>query len=167
MGNSDATRSIDDYTYYSQLPAKRMGSGALFFDQDGRFLVLKTTYKSTWEIPGGVVEKDESPLQACVREVREETGLEIDAQNLALLCLEYATGNAVRTESLMFIFDGGTFSAAGIDAIRPDGSEIVESMFVTLEQAQSLLSPTLWNRVRLAINSKREARIAYFETVRK
>ena len=40
-----------------------------------RLLLLRTTYKPTWTLPGGCVEEGESPLQACLREVEEETGL--------------------------------------------------------------------------------------------
>jgi ADP-ribose pyrophosphatase YjhB (NUDIX family) len=38
-----------------------MAAGALLFDEDGRILLVEPTYKPYWEIPGGVVEADESP----------------------------------------------------------------------------------------------------------
>ena len=57
------------------LPKKRMGAGCLFFDEQGRVLLVRPTYKPVWEIPGGIVELNESPLQCCRREVQEEIGL--------------------------------------------------------------------------------------------
>jgi ADP-ribose pyrophosphatase YjhB (NUDIX family) len=63
--------------HLASLPAKRMGSGALIRDPEGRVLLVEPTYKATWEVPGGVVESDESPRGACARELREELGLEI------------------------------------------------------------------------------------------
>jgi 8-oxo-dGTP diphosphatase len=35
-----------------------------------------------WNFPGGGIEKDETPESACIREVKEETGLHIDELEL-------------------------------------------------------------------------------------
>ena len=62
------------------LPGIPVSAGALIFDRAGRLLILKPTYKSGWTIPGGVMEADgESPWEACRREVREETGIDVAA----------------------------------------------------------------------------------------
>ncbi|MGD9932581.1 MAG: NUDIX hydrolase [Dehalococcoidia bacterium] len=37
-----------------------------------------------WFLPGGHIEGDERPLDAAVREVREETGIELDPEGLSL-----------------------------------------------------------------------------------
>jgi 8-oxo-dGTP diphosphatase len=47
------------------LPMKDMSVGALVFNEPEELLV-KPTYKDGWEIPGGIVEQDESPTQACL-----------------------------------------------------------------------------------------------------
>ena len=66
------------------LPGIPASAGALIFDRAGRLLILKPTYKSGWTIPGGVMEADgESPWEACRREVREETGIEVARGRLA------------------------------------------------------------------------------------
>lgn len=49
----------------------------LLFDTDDRLLLLKHTKTGRWVAPGGMVEPDESPEQAAVREMREETGCEV------------------------------------------------------------------------------------------
>lgn len=46
-------------------------------DAHGRVLVVEPTDKSTWEVPGGAVEADESPRRACHREIAEGLGLEL------------------------------------------------------------------------------------------
>ncbi|PIQ91619.1 MAG: hypothetical protein COV70_02730 [Parcubacteria group bacterium CG11_big_fil_rev_8_21_14_0_20_39_22] len=71
--------------YYKNLPRKYMGSGALFSDTDGKILVVKPTYKDHWEIPGGVVEQNESPLFTCLREVKEELNITISGVRLLLV----------------------------------------------------------------------------------
>lgn len=54
---------------------------ALIFQKE-RLLVIKNTAekwgrKSQWELPGGLLEIDEGLKEGLIREVREETGLEI------------------------------------------------------------------------------------------
>lgn len=55
----------------SILPKKRLIGHVLFRDEDGRVLLLETTYKEDWELPGGVVEPGETPRAAAEREVAE------------------------------------------------------------------------------------------------
>jgi 8-oxo-dGTP pyrophosphatase MutT (NUDIX family) len=47
--------------------------------EDGRVLMvrLQRPGRSFWVLPGGAIESDETPQDAAVREVREETGLEV------------------------------------------------------------------------------------------
>src|SRR5512139_1349190 len=96
--------------FYHSLPQKRMGAGCVFFDEQGRVLLVRPTYKPTWEIPGGVVEQNESPRDCCRREVREEIGLERQIGDL--LVVDYNSPTEAKTESLMFIFNGGVLSSA-------------------------------------------------------
>jgi hypothetical protein len=42
----------------------RAASGALYFDGEGRVMLVKPTYKPLWEIPGGYVQPGESPKAA-------------------------------------------------------------------------------------------------------
>ncbi len=104
-----------DKAFYASLPAKRMGAGCLFFDAAGQVMLVRPTYKLSWEIPGGVVERNESPKQCCKREVQEEIGLRREIGDL--LVVDYNSEMGERSESLMFIFDGGTLTSAEIEAI--------------------------------------------------
>jgi mutator protein MutT len=53
-------------------------AGAAVFADDGRLvLLIKENYEHRrWGFPGGALEPGETPEQAVVREVREETGVE-------------------------------------------------------------------------------------------
>lgn len=44
--------------------------------REDRILYVRKA-KSRWNLPGGKIEKDESPAAAAVRELREETGLQV------------------------------------------------------------------------------------------
>lgn len=48
--------------------------------RDGRILLLERNHpphEGDWVLPGGFVERDETAAEAAVREVREETGLDV------------------------------------------------------------------------------------------
>ncbi|MGH3468070.1 MAG: NUDIX domain-containing protein, partial [Thermocrispum sp.] len=56
----------------------RVAAGALFVD-GSRVLLVRKTYGNRWDIPGGYVDRGETPIEACEREIREELGLERSA----------------------------------------------------------------------------------------
>jgi ADP-ribose pyrophosphatase YjhB (NUDIX family) len=59
------------------------GAAAFIFDDDGRLLVVKENYdRFRWSLPGGALEDDETPEEACARETLEETGVEIRIEHL-------------------------------------------------------------------------------------
>lgn len=64
-------------------------------------LLVQPTYPESWEIPGGLVEADESPRTTCSGEVEEELGLRRTVGRL--LCMEWQAPEPDRSESLMFV----------------------------------------------------------------
>jgi 8-oxo-dGTP diphosphatase len=66
-----------DNRRYPQRPI--LGVGALIFDEDKILLVERGNepLKGYWSLPGGVLETGETLEEGIVREVREETGLEV------------------------------------------------------------------------------------------
>lgn len=61
-----------------------IGAAAVITDDRGRVLLVHHTYgELNWEIPGGLGEPNESADATAVREVREETGLDVAAERLA------------------------------------------------------------------------------------
>jgi phosphoglycolate phosphatase len=59
--------------------------GALIFDPEGKVLMIRThKWSDLWGIPGGKIKLNEAAEDALRREVREETGLEIDEVKFAI-----------------------------------------------------------------------------------
>jgi 8-oxo-dGTP diphosphatase len=52
--------------------------------EDGKILMARHARAngSYWVLPGGAIEEGEEPTQAAIRELREETGLDIDVERL-------------------------------------------------------------------------------------
>ena len=57
--------------------------GALCVDREGRVLLARRAhapFAGYWDIPGGFLDEGEHPLDALRRELREETGLEVEPE---------------------------------------------------------------------------------------
>jgi len=55
----------------------KVGSDVAVFDAEGRVLLVRRSDNLLWCLPCGWIEPFEAPEEAAVREVREETGLEV------------------------------------------------------------------------------------------
>jgi ADP-ribose pyrophosphatase YjhB (NUDIX family) len=78
-----------------------IGAFATIWDEHGRVLLLHRRDRDAWNLPGGRVEKYESPWEACTREVREECGLESKVHRLTGI---YAKPHK---DEIVFNFDCG------------------------------------------------------------
>ncbi len=63
-------------------PTHRIGAFAVIFDDDGKVLVSRRVDSGWFNLPGGGVEPGESVPEGLMREVREETGLDVEVGRL-------------------------------------------------------------------------------------
>jgi len=133
----------------------------LCFNIDGNVLLVKPTYKPVWEIPGGVVERNESPKQCCQREVKEELGIEPQIGDL--LVVDYNHHQGSKSESLMFIFDAGVLTEEEIESIRLAPGELSAFEFYSQESLPTQMTATLKQRVLAAWRQKFKYEHVYLE----
>ena len=131
-------------------PAVPASASALIFDERGRLLILRPTYKSGWTIPGGVMENDgETPWQACQREVREECRIEVTSARLA--CVDFRPPRPGHSGGIRFLFDCGQLNARALRAISLQRAEIAEDRLVPVTDALVLFRKPIRRRVRAVV----------------
>ncbi len=102
------------------------------------------------------------PTQAIIREVKEETGLDLKAPKL--LTIEYLQAeDPVRGDSIAFTFDGGVLSETDIASIVLPPDEISEYGFFSLEGCVELLGPEHRARVEAVEKARGLGVLAYIE----
>ena len=87
----------------------RPGASALIFDEAReRILMTQREDNSRWCLPGGGMDPGESAAETCVREVLEETGLEVRVTKLVGiyttpdLLIEFPDGNKIQPVAFSF-----------------------------------------------------------------
>lgn len=75
-------------------------AGCIIFDEQGRLLLQKRSDCEKWGVLGGMVEFGESVEEAAVREIKEESGLEVKITSLygvySKYFAEYTNGDKVQ-----------------------------------------------------------------------
>lgn len=143
--------SVSDETtftpeWFANLPSKPVAAGCVFVDERDRILLVAPTYKGSWEIPGGVVEDGESPLDACRREVIEELG--VDWRPTGFLGVDYRVAvDGVRGDALRFVFTR-RIASEDAAAITLAAAEISEWRFVPPEDLDDYLIAPMAARLR-------------------
>jgi 8-oxo-dGTP pyrophosphatase MutT (NUDIX family) len=104
------------------LPTHRIIGHVLFRDEAGRILLVETTYKDDWELPGGVVEPNEPPRVGAEREVLEELGIHVRLNQP--LVVDWMPPYLGWDDAVEFIFDGGVLDQATIARMQLPETEI-------------------------------------------
>jgi ADP-ribose pyrophosphatase YjhB (NUDIX family) len=85
-------------------------------DPGGRLLLIRRGHDpgaGLWSLPGGRIEPGETDTQAVVREVREETGLNVECrQLLGTAELPGPDGAVIDVSDYLAVVTGGTLAAA-------------------------------------------------------
>lgn len=127
-----------------------INSAICYIEKDGKYLMLHRTKKEKdinkekWIGVGGKFEKDESPEECILREVKEETGLTLNS--FKLRCIITYTSKDWETE-YMYVFTSKDFSGELIECNEGD-LEWVEK--------EKLFNLNLWEGDKIFLNKIQE-----------
>ncbi|HEU4568495.1 MAG TPA: NUDIX hydrolase [Marmoricola sp.] len=114
-----------------------------------RVLMCQLTYKPDWDLPGGVIEVDESPRLGVTRELEEELGVTIAAGELLLT--DWLPPWSGWEDALCLVFDGGVHDPALTSRVVREVREISTVEFCTLEQVRERAADFTARRVEAAL----------------
>jgi 8-oxo-dGTP diphosphatase len=103
---------------------------------DGKILLVKRGSepgKGKWSIPGGIVELGETVKETTVREVKEETDLDVEVEDLIDVVDNLETDKKGRLRYHFIIMD---FLASLKKGSLKAGSDIIEAEWVPLGQVE-------------------------------
>ena len=131
------------------VPLERRAARVLLVDADGRVLLQNCCdpadrSRTWWNTTGGGIDEGETPEQAAVREVREETGLQLDG-----------VGPVVHTRVTDFCFGGQAYrQAEEYFLVRTRAFEAAPVGHSELEM-QAVLGMRWWSREELRSTAER------------
>ena len=72
-------------------------------EKEPKFLLLQSRINNHWSFPKGHMEKDETEIETAVREVKEETNLDVEIDANKRYTIEYVTDKGNLKQVVLFI----------------------------------------------------------------
>ena len=129
-------------------PSFTVGAICVIERADGAVLLVRQTYRKAWGIPGGLLERGESPEDAARREVAEEVGLAIELVGEPAVVVDE---DARRVD---VIFRARPAEGADPDAAAPRSPEITAAGWFPVDGLPELQFETSGALVALARSAR-------------
>ncbi len=155
-----------DIKWIRSLPMRPASSAAVFFNKAGEMLIVKPNYKPGWQVPGGIIDPNEPPSHGCVREIKEEIGLDTEVDALKLIGVSHGIQKSDTGELydlIYFAFFAGELTDKQISEIKLQTSELDEMKFMNFEDASPLLNDGIRIRLKAALEGLKNNTVSYTE----
>lgn len=136
-----------------QFPTHIVAVDGIVENERNEILLVKYRDKEVWTVPGGQVEVGENLINALIREIREESGIDVTVDKL--ICISSNTGtyegyNGYGTIPTKVMFG---FTCTLIGGELSDSDETSESRWVSKDRVlDSLTVPCLVERFKAYLN---------------
>ncbi|MCY4437582.1 MAG: NUDIX hydrolase N-terminal domain-containing protein [Chloroflexi bacterium] len=156
------TRSVDEilkiYNGDIDVQSPKVAAFGAVFDPQGRVLLIQRSDNRLWAMPGGMVEVGETAAQAAEREIWEETGVRVRAEQLIGIYDNRAYGGRAPFQTYMV-----GFMCSFVSGTPHPTSEALDVGYFT-EDALPSLTPGARDRVPQAFAWQRAERTeSHFE----
>jgi 8-oxo-dGTP pyrophosphatase MutT (NUDIX family) len=132
---------------------KAIPASYLFLEKDGKYLVARrcnTGYQDgNYQVPAGHIEKDELPIEALIRETKEEIGIDIDPDDIEFVHVSYRPRHDITDNRVDFFFKVRKWKG-DIKIMEPEKCDDLK--WVTLDELPDNMTP----HVRDAFNCMRD-----------
>lgn len=133
-------------------PTHLVSVAALVTNERGEILLVKSPWRG-WEYPGGLIEPGETFEEALHREVREESGVEIEITGFVGIC-KNVERDIVNVD----------FTARYVSGDLQTSEESTEVIWATEEEAFEMITfPLTRKRLRNMLSGREEAALFCFE----
>ncbi|WP_336248740.1 NUDIX hydrolase [Stomatohabitans albus] len=133
--------------FFASLPMRVAAASAICFHPvTGELLCVYDNFKQGWTLPGGVVDKHESPEEGAIRECFEEAGVAVEVTAFAGL---FTHSNPERLHFLYFA------SPVGQHWEHPQTAhphEIDDVAWFSLDEANKKLNAYMWHKVATCLD---------------